>query len=70
MYYLVSVKHNRMTARLTRIAVHSTQWMELMMICCGMAMKRTGMLGVNARNMKALTVKMEMVTVTGNVDRI
>jgi hypothetical protein len=33
--------------------------MELMKICCGM-------LGVSVRKMKALTVKMETVTVTGN----
>ena len=28
-----------------------------MMICCGMALKRMGMLRVGVRNMKALTVK-------------
>ena len=28
-----------------------------MMICCGMAVKRMGMLGVSVRKMKALTVK-------------
>ena len=28
-----------------------------MMICCGVALKRMGMLGVRVRNMKALTVK-------------
>ena len=33
--------------------------MELMTICCGM-------LAVSVRKMKALTVKMETVTVTGN----
>jgi hypothetical protein len=31
------------------------------MICCGMAKKKMGMLGVSARKMKALTVKMETV---------
>jgi hypothetical protein len=36
--------------------------MELMMICCGMTEKR---MGVSARKMKALTVKMETVTLTG-----
>ena len=35
------------------------------MICCVMAVKRMGMLGVSARNMKALTVKMETVTLIG-----
>jgi len=38
--------------------------MGLMMICCEMAVKRIGMLGVSARKMKALTVKMETVTLT------
>jgi hypothetical protein len=32
---------------------------------CGMAVKRVGMLGVSVRNMKALTVKMETMTLTG-----
>ena len=30
------------------------------MICCGMAVKRMGMLRVSVRKMKALTVKMEV----------
>jgi len=39
------------------------EWMGLM-ICCGMAVKkRIGMLRVSVRKMKALTVKMETVTV-------
>ena len=29
-----------------RSAVYPMQWMGLMMICCGMAVKRLGMLGV------------------------
>ena len=37
----------------------------LMVICCGMAAKRTGMLGVSVWKMKALTVKMETVTLDG-----
>jgi hypothetical protein len=32
------------------------------MICCGMALKRMGMLGVSVRKMKALNDKMETVT--------
>ena len=36
-----------------------------MMICCGMAVRRLGMLGVNVRKMKALTVKLETVTLIG-----
>jgi hypothetical protein len=39
--------------------------MGLMMICCGMALKRMGVLGVSVRKMKALTVKMETVTLSG-----
>jgi hypothetical protein len=31
------------------------QWMGLMMICCGMAVKRMRMLGVSVRKIKALT---------------
>jgi hypothetical protein len=41
------------------------QWMGLMMVCCGMAVKRMGMLGVSVRKTKALTVKMETVTLIG-----
>jgi len=32
-----------------------------MVICCGMAVKKMGMLGVSVRKMKALTVTMEEV---------
>jgi len=39
--------------------------MGLMMMCCGMTVKRMGMLGVSVKKMKALTVKMETVTVIG-----
>ena len=38
---------------------------EPVMICCGMALKRVGMLGVSVEKMKALTVKAETVTLTG-----
>ena len=36
-----------------------------MMICCGMAGKMLGKLGVGVRKVKSLTVKMETVTVIG-----
>jgi len=36
-----------------------------MMICCGMVVKRMGMLEVSVRKMMALTVKMERVTLIG-----
>jgi len=39
--------------------------MRLKVICCGMAVKRMGMLGVSVRKMKALTVKMETVILIG-----
>jgi len=39
--------------------------MGLMMMCCGIAVKRMGMLGVSVRKTKALTVKMELVTLIG-----
>jgi len=37
----------------------------MMVVCCGMALKRMGKLGVNVRNMKALNVKIKRVTVIG-----
>jgi hypothetical protein len=36
--------------------------MRVMMICCDMAVKRLGILGVSVRKMMALPVKMETVT--------
>jgi len=33
-----------------------------MIICCEMAVRRMGMLGLSVRKTKALTVKMEIVT--------
>jgi hypothetical protein len=36
-----------------------------LMICCGIAVTRMEMLGVSVRKMKALTVKMETVTLIG-----
>jgi len=45
-----------------KCVVYPVHCMGLMMICCGMAMKRLGMLGVSVREMKALTLKMETVT--------
>ena len=40
------------------------QWMGLM-ICCGMTVKRMGMLGVCVRMKKALTLEMETLTLIG-----
>jgi len=36
-----------------------------MVICCGMAVKGMGMLGVNVTKMRAVIVKMETVTLIG-----
>ena len=38
--------------------------MTLTMICCGMAVKRMGMLGVTVGKVKALTVKTETALMT------
>ena len=61
MYYLVKVDRNGMTVHLTRsycrvlrCVVCPVQWMRLM-ICCGMALKRMGLLGVSVRKIKVLT---------------
>jgi len=35
-------------------------------ICCGMAVKRMGMLGVSVRKMKTLTMQVETVMLIGN----
>jgi hypothetical protein len=37
----------------------------MMMMCCGMTVKRMGMLRVSVWRMKALTVKMEPMTLFG-----
>jgi len=39
--------------------------MGLMIICCVMVLKEMRMLGVSVRKMKALTVKMETMTLIG-----
>jgi len=39
--------------------------MGLIMVCCRMALKRMGMVAVSVRKMKALTVKIETVTLIG-----
>jgi hypothetical protein len=51
--------------RVLRSAVYPMQWMGLMMVGCGMAVKRMGMLAASAKKMKALAVKMETVTLIG-----
>jgi hypothetical protein len=53
-----------MTMHLTRSekilsAVHPTRWMGLI-ICCGMTVKRVGMIATSVRKMRALTVKTDI----------
>jgi len=45
--------------------VHPMEWMRLMIKFLGMAVKTMGMLKFSVRKMKALTVKIETVTLTG-----
>jgi hypothetical protein len=68
MYYSVSVDRNSMAAtphqkrlqKVLRSAVRPIQWMVL--ICCGMVVNGMGMLEVSVGKMRALTVKVETVT--------
>jgi hypothetical protein len=48
-----------------RSVVYPMQWLRLMMICCGMAVKRFEMLGVNVRKIKALSVMIKTVILIG-----
>jgi len=50
--------------RVLRSAVYPMQWMESV-VCCGMTVKRMGMLGVCVRMMNTLSVKLETVTLMG-----
>ena len=61
--------HNDVAAHLTRSdwrvlrsVVYPIRCVGLMMICCRMAVKGIGILGVSVREMKVLAVKMETVT--------
>jgi len=46
------------TVKGSKVVVYPMQWMRLMMICCGMTVKRTGILKVS--------MKVETVTLIGN----
>ena len=48
-----------------RCAVCPSQWTRPMMIRCGLAVNRMWMLGVSVRKVKALRVKIEIVTLIG-----
>jgi hypothetical protein len=50
---------------LKKCRISSVMGMGLMMICCGMAVKKMGMLGVSVRRMKAMAIKKETVTLIG-----
>jgi hypothetical protein len=43
--------------RVLRSNAYPIQWMRLMIVCVGMAVKRMGMLRVDVWKMRALTVK-------------
>jgi hypothetical protein len=59
----MAVHLTRSDWRVLRSVVYPMQWIGLMMIWCGMAVKGIGMLGVRGvRKMKVLTVKRETVT--------
>jgi hypothetical protein len=54
MYYLVTVDHNgkaafliRSDRRVVRSTAYPVHWLRLIIICCGMTVKRIGMLGVS-----------------------
>ena len=46
-----------MSEKVLRNAVYQMQCMGLIVICCGMAVKGMGKLGVSVRKMKALTAR-------------
>jgi hypothetical protein len=52
----MAAHHTEVNVKGFKNAVHPMQWMRLMMMMMGM-------LGVNVRKIKALTVKMEIATV-------
>jgi hypothetical protein len=72
MYYTVNVDQNAIAAHLTRcecegfykvLYIPRSNWE--MMTRCELTVKRKGMLRVSVRKMKAITVKMETVTLIG-----
>ena len=72
MFYLVSVGHNSRQHISPEVIVEAVKKFCISNATCGthddscgMGVKRMGMLGVSVRKMKALTVKMETLTVTG-----
>ena len=65
MYHLINVNHNGMAVHLIRSDCEGSKAMDGTddaMPCCGMTMKKMGMLGVSLRKKKALSVTMEAVT--------
>jgi hypothetical protein len=75
MYYLVNVDHNSMARNSADVTMKGfkkcciSSAVGLMMIYCGMAVKKMGMLTERMRKMKALTVKLETVILVGGKGR-
>jgi len=65
MYYLVLIITARQHISPEVTKKGPMQCMGLKICCGGMAVKRMWMLGVNVEKMKALTVKMDRVTLIG-----
>ena len=57
--------YQKQVGRILRSALYPMHWMGQTMICYGMTVMKMGMLGVSVTKMKALAVKMETVTLTG-----
>jgi hypothetical protein len=69
MYYLVHIDNKNMAGHSPEVIVKgfkkchiSMQCMRLMMICCGMVVKRMGMSGMSVSKMNALTENRERDT--------
>ena len=74
MHYLVNVDHKSMARNSADVTMKVFKNSCIssavgLIICCGMAVKRMAMLRVRIRKMKALTVKMETVTLVGGKGR-
>jgi len=68
MFYLVGVGHNispEVIVKSVKMCCMSNALFGTNDDSCGMEVKRMGMLEVTVRKMKALTVKMETVTLIG-----
>jgi hypothetical protein len=64
-YYVVSVDVTRSCWEWFLRNVHPIKWMRLIMICCVMTMMWMAIVGVCVRKLKALSLKLETVTLIG-----